>query len=79
MLFKEIVDARTDGRRTMKDHKSSLSTLCSGELKSLRTTDDDGQSPVTIAHHEHFVLRWAKKVNKRAQRALERSPESEDF
>jgi len=43
MLFKEIVDgrthARTDGRttddggRTLKDHKSSLSTLCSGELK----------------------------------------------
>ena len=42
MLFKEIVDARTDGRthartddgrRTLKDHKSSLSTSCSGELK----------------------------------------------
>jgi len=28
--------------------------------KSLRTTHDDRQSPVTIAHHEHFVLRWAK-------------------
>ena len=26
-----------------------------------RTTTDDGQRPVTIAHHEHFVLRWAKK------------------
>jgi len=39
MLFKEIVDGRTDartddGRRTLKDHKSSLSTPCSGELKS---------------------------------------------
>ena len=41
MLFKEIVDGRTDrrtharthGRRTLKDHKSSLSTSCSGELK----------------------------------------------
>jgi len=37
MLFKEIVDARTDartdGRRALKDHKSSLSTSCSGELK----------------------------------------------
>jgi len=22
---------------------------------------DDGQGPVTIAHPEHFVLRWAKK------------------
>jgi len=43
MLFKEIVDARTHGRthlrmtdderRTLKDHKSSLSTSCSGELK----------------------------------------------
>ena len=26
-----------------------------------RTTTDDGQSPVTIAHHEHFVLKWANK------------------
>jgi len=25
-----------------------------------RTTTDDGQRPVTIAHHEHFELRWAK-------------------
>ena len=23
-------------------------------------TDDDGQRPVTIAHLEHFLLRWAK-------------------
>ena len=29
-----------------------------------RTTSDDGQRPVTIAHHEHFVLRWAKKQQK---------------
>ena len=28
--------------------------------KSLGMTDDDGQRPVTIAHPEHFVLRWAK-------------------
>jgi len=28
-----------------------------------RTTTDDGQRPVTIAHPEHFVLRWAKKEN----------------
>jgi len=27
-----------------------------------RRTMHDGQSPVTIAHHEHFVLRWAKNV-----------------
>ena len=26
-----------------------------------RRTTDDGQRPVTIAHHEHFVLRWAQK------------------
>ena len=26
-----------------------------------RTMTDDGQRPVTIAHPEHFVLRWAKK------------------
>ena len=25
-----------------------------------RTTTHDGQRPVTIAHPEHFVLRWAK-------------------
>jgi len=25
-----------------------------------RTTTDDGQRPVTIAHSEHIVLRWAK-------------------
>jgi len=28
-----------------------------------RTTDDDGQRPVTIAHPKHFVLRWAKKAD----------------
>jgi len=28
---------------------------------ALRTTDD-GQRPVTIAHPEHFVLRWASNV-----------------
>ena len=26
-----------------------------------RCTTDDGQRPITIAHPEHFVLRWAKK------------------
>jgi len=40
MLFKEIVDGRTDWHtddkcRTLKDHKSSLSTSCSGELKMI--------------------------------------------
>ena len=28
-----------------------------------RTTTDNEQRPVTIAHHEHFVLRWAKIAN----------------
>jgi len=37
-----------------------------------RTTTHDGQPLTTIAHHEHFVLRWA---NKRAQSALGRSTE----
>jgi len=38
--------------------------------KSLRTTHDahrttdDGQRPITIAHLEHFVLRWAKNVDR---------------
>jgi len=41
MLFKEIVDGRMhartdDGRRTLKDHKSLLSTSCSGELKNVK-------------------------------------------
>jgi len=64
-LKKLLTHARTHGRTTDAGHwritKAHLSTSCSGELKSLRTTDD-GQSPVTIAHHEHFVLRWAKKL-----------------
>jgi len=33
-LKKLLTDARTHGRRTLKDHKSSLSTSCSGELKT---------------------------------------------
>jgi len=37
MLFKEIVGGRTNGRQTLKDHKSSLSTLCSVELKNENT------------------------------------------
>jgi len=40
-----------DGRRTSHDAR--------------RTTTDDGQPLTTIAHHEHFVLRWAKKTQKR--------------
>jgi len=36
-----------DGRRTTDDGR--------------HTTTDDGQPLTTIAHHEHFVLRWAKK------------------
>ena len=44
MLFKEIVDgrthARTHGRRSLKDHKSSVSTSCSGELKTTETKFD---------------------------------------
>jgi len=56
MLFKEIVDARTDartdgrttndGRRTLKDHKSSLSTSCSGELKRKNCEKRSGGSSV---------------------------------
>jgi len=33
----------------------------SKKVYARRTTHDDRQRPVTIAHHEHFVLRWAKK------------------
>ena len=37
-------DARTDdGRRTLKDHKSSLSTSCSGELKKMNLLKMCGQ------------------------------------
>jgi len=32
----------------------------SKKVDGRRTTTDDGQRPVTIAHPEHFVLRWAK-------------------
>jgi len=47
-LSKKVYGRRTtdDGRRTTDDAR--------------RTTTDDGQRPVTIAHPEHFVLRWAK-------------------
>jgi len=71
-LKKLLTDERTDGQWTTDNgpsQKLTLSTLCSGVLKSLRMTDDtcrtttyDGQRPVAIAHYEHFVLRWAKKT-----------------
>jgi len=58
MLFKEIVDGRThtrtdDGRRTLKDHKSSLSTLCSGELKMQK-------NDLSILHFLHSTFEPAK-------------------
>ena len=34
-LKKLLTDGRTHGRRTLKDHKSSLGTSCSGELKTM--------------------------------------------
>jgi len=37
----------------------------SKKVYARRTTTDDGrqrQRPITIDHHEHFVLRWAKKI-----------------
>ena len=57
-MFKEIVDARTDGRtddgrRTLKDHKSSLGISCSGELiKYLGIEDTD------IKIIEHFRVTY---------------------
>ena len=46
LLTDARTDARTDdGRRTLKDHKSSLSTLCSGELKSPQCTRGGVFSP----------------------------------
>jgi len=64
MLFKEIVDARTDartddGRQTLKDHKSSLSTSCSGELKNnielLLVTMSDYSSNCIQFKQIHFM------------------------
>ena len=54
----EIVDGR---RRTTEPAYtiSSPGAFGSGELKSWQRTDD-GQRLITIAHYEHFVLRWAK-------------------
>ena len=63
------------GRRPHRDHSCKVWSK-SNEWRCLsknvyarrttddgrRTTDDDGQRPVTIAHPEHFVLRWAKNV-----------------
>ena len=45
-LLKQLLTPH-DGRRTTHD---------------ARRTTDDGHWLTTIAHHEHFVLRWAKKV-----------------
>ena len=66
-MFKEIVDGRTDGRmddgrRTLKDHKSSLSTSCSGELKrempyNLRFVNVWAATLRT--HHQLFLEVWA--------------------
>ena len=46
-LLKQLLTPH-DGRRTLTDHNSSPCTT------------DDGHWLTTIAHHEHFVLRWAK-------------------
>ena len=35
----------------------------SEKVDTRRTTTDAGQRPVTIAHHEHFVLMWAKNIH----------------
>jgi len=40
----------------------------SKKVYARRTTTDKGQSPVTIADHEHFVLRWAKRFTDDARR-----------
>jgi len=37
---------------------------CSSKKVYGPCTTDDGQRPITIAHPEHFVLRWAKKKHK---------------
>ena len=46
-LLKQLLTPH-DGRRTTHDG---------------RRTTDDGHWLTTIAHHEHFVLRWAKKAS----------------
>ena len=51
-------DGQTDGRRTLKDHKSSPSEL--EKIYGQRTTHKR-RSKVTIACPEQFVLRWTKK------------------
>ena len=48
-LLKQLLTPH-DGRRTTHDG---------------RRTTDDGHWLTTIAHHEHFVLRWAKKKRKK--------------
>jgi len=35
----------------------------SKKVYTRHTADDGGQRPITIAHPEHFVLRWAKNVH----------------
>ena len=64
MLFKEIDDGRTHGRtdewrRTLKDHKSSLSTSCSGELKTYRQNN-----PLSKIHKNCYICKQNKNTYK---------------
>jgi len=43
-----------------------------------RTTTDDGQPLTTIAHHEHFVLRWAKNKGSERKAMITDSDSEED-
>jgi len=60
MLFKEIVGGRKhartdDGRRTLKDHKSSLSTSCLGELKTKLVCNWQKQIGQNVTRREDIV------------------------
>jgi len=63
------------GRRTPMDHSCEVWLKSNEQFQRRRCLSkkvyarrtmhdqDDGQRPVTIAHPEHFVLWWAKKIN----------------
>ena len=90
MLFKEIVDARTDARthrrttdderRTLKDHKSSLSTSCSGELK--KTKDNDRMFLFCFSLSQDiscWYTHFHQNLNAGKNRKLQRNPLNHNY
>ena len=59
-LWMELNSLNKFCRASPKEHPCQLALWFRRCLKKLLT--DDGQRAITIAHSEHFVLRWAKQI-----------------